>query len=72
MKKLDLKLDDLAVETFATGENTGGEGTIHARSGECGSSGDGRVCACHDTPVDYTFVEYTCETGWQDQCSCVA
>ncbi len=71
MKKLNLKLENLAVESFATGENEQAEGTVHARSGECGSSGIGRDCACYVTPVDNTFVEYTCETGSQDHCGCV-
>jgi hypothetical protein len=71
MRKLALKLDDLAVETFTTGQDDHGEGTVHARSGECGSSGLGRQCDCWDTPADPTFVFYTCETGVQDQCGCV-
>jgi hypothetical protein len=64
MKKLDLKLDDLAVETFTTTASVRGKGTIHALSGECGSSG-GVQCICHTTPG--TAIEDSC-TVWQNGC----
>ena len=73
MKKLQLRLEDLAVESFGTREPLGGVGTVRGYGGgETGTSG-GWKCTLNDLSCDFgcdTYDANTCPSGESCQGSC--
>ena len=82
--KLSLHLDDLSVETFATGEANEAPGTVFAHSttanqrlcgcetdeASCDGYGCGGSAGCGSAGCEPSTYEETCATGSQRLCGC--
>jgi hypothetical protein len=82
MRKLRLELENLQVESFATAEDDGGGGTVHAYASPdsvCAASGCDTMCSCYDSCVagpcgsenqtyNESCVAGACPNSWDQMC----
>ena len=74
MKKLMLKLDDLRVETFTTGDRAAGRGTVRGHYGtthtQAGDTCDYESCmgSCGGDTCDYTCAGFMTFGGMNAEC----
>jgi hypothetical protein len=66
MKKLSLKIEDLAIESFETAELSGDEGTVVAHA----TQGNKYTCdPMVGTCFGYTCIDATCDKTCGDSCA---